>query len=85
MKANNISSKILDNLWPLLKGLGAEAKLELASRLIDSLKSPDPTPNQEEDWRSLYGAWKDEEESAEEMIQRIRESRLSNRQLESFD
>jgi len=46
-----------------------------------------PTPEKEEndDWLTLYGAWIEEEETAEELIDLIRTSRVSTRQIESLD
>lgn len=84
----NFNPKILEAYWLLLRDLSEDARLELASRLINSLKpsstldKKEPKPNILE---SLYGAWSDEKETAEEMIERIQKSRSSNREIESFD
>ena len=83
MKIANFNNKVLESWWALLRHLSVEVRLELASRLINSLKTPEPADNKE--WKKLYGAWADEKESAEEMITRIRESRFVSRQIESFD
>ena len=84
----NFNSKTLEAYWLLLKNLSEDAKLELASRLINSLK-PKKNPEKKESKNGilerLYGAWDDEEESAEEMVERIQKSRFSNREIESFD
>ena len=75
----------------LLKDLNADARLELASRLLNSLKRGTPEPNSEKlESKSsildrLYGAWDSEKETAEEMIARIQQARLSNREIEPFD
>ena len=73
MKIANFNNKILDSWWALLRHLKAEVRLELASRLIDSLKPQEPVEEKEPNgWKSLYGAWSDEEESAEDLISIIR-------------
>ncbi len=82
----NFNNKILETWWALLRHLSVEVRLELASRLINSLKTPDPEEKKEKkDWKKLYGAWADDKESAEELITLIRDSRFVNRQIESFD
>lgn len=75
----------VEKWWALLKDLSSEAKIELASRLIDSLKSPYDPEKSNDDLKKLYGAWVDEEESAEELIEFLRNSRSTNRKIESFD
>lgn len=37
----NFNHKLIESWWALLRHLSAEMKLELASRLINSLKTPD--------------------------------------------
>ena len=77
----------VESWWSLLKYLNNDIKLELAGRLIESLKST-PSPMKEEnddDWLKLYGAWSDEEETAEELINLIRTNRVSTRQIEPLD
>ena len=86
MKIADINNKILESWWALLSRMSAENRLELASRLINSLKVSEPEERAENDeWKKLYGAWADDEQSAEELIQVIRESRAVNRKIESFD
>lgn len=85
MEAVNFNKDALEKWWALLKNLNHETKIELASRLIDSLKSPNKPEEEKEDLRTLYGAWADENESAEELIEFLRKSRSTNRQIESFD
>ena len=83
MKITNFNNKVLESWWALLRHLSVEVRLELASRLINSLKTSEPVNGK--GWKQLYGAWSDEKESAEEMIALIRESRFVDRQIESFD
>ena len=83
MKIADINNELLESWWALLRHMSAESRLELASRLINSLKTEEPKEN--EGWKSLYGAWADDGESAEGLIELIRESRFVNRKIESFD
>lgn len=86
MKIVGFNNKVLETWWSLLRRLSAEMRLELASRLINSLKKPEPVEKKDKnEWKKLYGAWADDKESAEELIALIRNSRFSNRQIESFD
>lgn len=84
MKIADINNKLLESWWALLRCLSAETRLELASRLINSLKAPG-NGKENKEWKKLYGAWADDKESAEDMIRLIRESRFVNRKIESFD
>jgi len=86
MKVYNFNNKILESWWALLNNLSNEIKLELASRLIDSLKKETPKkPTVNNEWRSLFGAWKEDEMPTEELINLIRDSRISNHSIESLD
>ncbi len=73
----NFNNKVLESWWSTLRHLSAEARLELASRLINSLKPSKPSGEEPEDWKKLYGAWSDDEISAEELIADIRANRGS--------
>ena len=84
MKIVDLNNEGLESWWALLRHLSASSKLELASRLIDSLKEQEPVDKKKE-WKDLFGAWADEKESAEELIRMIRGSRFVNREIESFD
>lgn len=84
----NFNPKTLEAYWLLLRDLSEDARLELASRLINSLKpaqKADKKAPKNSGLESLYGAWNDEAESAEEMIERNQKSSASNREIESFD
>lgn len=81
----NFNNKVLESWWAILRHLNAEVRLELASRLINSLKPQGPVEEERSGWKELYGAWSDENESAEELISIIRDSRFINRQIEPFD
>jgi len=78
MEAKNL---IADNYFGLIKNLSIDVKLELISRITDSLKNLSAQKN--DSWKNLYGAF-DSEQSADEMIKDIKESRNTNRQIESL-
>ncbi len=75
----------IESWWSMLRHLNNDIKLELASRLIDSIKKPMPPVKKNDDWKKLAGAWNDMEKSTEEVVDFIRSSRFTNRQIESFD
>ncbi|MEL6671343.1 MAG: hypothetical protein AAFR61_04100 [Bacteroidota bacterium] len=77
-KAN---SNILNTYWGLLKGLNNSWKEELILRLKASLmRERDQGENL---MKAAFGAW-ESEESADEMISLVRESRSNYRDIESF-
>ena len=65
----------------VLSNLSADSKLDLISRLSQSLKEmqPQPVPS----LAALFGAYQSEE-TAEEIINTIRKSRVSNRDIEAL-
>ncbi len=76
--AKNIS--IADYYFDLLRNLSRDNKLDLISKLSQSLKNDkEAAPSLD----SLFGAYKSDE-SAEEIIETIRASRISNRNTESL-
>ncbi len=70
-----------DYYFGVLSNLSADSKLDLISRLSQSLKEaqPQPVPS----LAALFGAYHSEE-TAEEIIAAIRNSRVSNRDIESL-
>jgi hypothetical protein len=78
MEARNI---IVDNLFGLIKNLSADVKLKLISRISDSLTDTSGVKN--DSWKELFGAY-DSEQTAEEIIDDLRESRFTNREIESL-
>ncbi len=78
MKTGNIN--IADNFWGMIKGLSVDVRLELISRLSNSLKS-EKVIDESDSWKSLFGAF-ESEQSADEIIEDIRKSRYSNREIE---
>jgi len=81
MKAADLKFNLIDSYLELLKNLSPASKLELISRLSDSLKgSKKPTNNSIGD---LYGAFVSKE-SADEIITFLKDSRQFNRKIEGF-
>ncbi len=75
MNASSQNINIADYYFGFLKNLNANSKLDLIAKLSQSLKK-------EEDFadtslQSLFGAY-ESEETADEMIKEIRNSRVSN-------
>jgi hypothetical protein len=62
-----------------LENLNADSKLDLISKLSQSLKKDETS--QEPSLQSLFGAYKSDE-TAEEIIAEIRASRIFNRNIE---
>lgn len=80
MIAPNMNIPNMDTYWSILKNLSSDMKLELISRLSKSLLSKDQFID--DNWASQFaGEWKDSR-SAESIIEDIRNSRTSNREIE---
>ncbi|HRO43841.1 MAG TPA: hypothetical protein PL009_13475 [Flavipsychrobacter sp.] len=80
----NLSSphiSIADYYFGFLKNLNADSKLDLISKLSQSLKKSDDTP--EVSLQSLFGAYQSEE-TADEIIEQLRASRVFNRNRETL-
>lgn len=71
----------MDTYWSILKNLSSDMKLELISRLSKSLLSKDQSIDDNWAIRQFAGEWKDSR-SAESIIEDIRNSRTSNREIE---
>lgn len=80
METNRID--IAENIFRMVKNLSADVKLELISKISDSLKETKKEVK-DDSWKKLFGAW-ESEESAEELIEEIRASRHTNRQIEDL-
>ena len=76
-KAEN---KILNSYWGLLSNLNTKLKLDLIEKLTQSIKSDHSKKSK---IKSAFGAWKSDE-TAEELIEKIRSSRYTNRQIEKL-
>jgi len=62
MEARNL---IVDNYFGMIKNLSPDVKLELISRISDSLREPFSQEN--DSWKKLFGAY-DSKQTAEEII-----------------
>ena len=81
MNTNGINYKLIDGYISLLKNMSTPNKLELISKLKSSTKSD--IKHKTDDFYKSFGGW-DENESAEELINAINESRTFSRSLEEF-
>lgn len=80
MKATT-NNHILDNYLAFLDTLSPGVKLDIISRLTQSLKSQ--VKQKENLFDTSFGAWAGNE-SAEEIVKGIRDSRTFNRQIEDL-
>lgn len=81
MKADEINTTIVDGYVGLLDNLSTNNKLDLISKLTTSVKTD--LANKKSLFKKAFGAF-DSKKTAEEIINEIRNSRLSTRQIESF-
>ena len=80
METNRID--LAENMFQMVKNLSADVKLELISKITDSLKGTKKEAK-DDSWKKLYGAW-ESGESAEEIIEGIRSDRYANREIEDL-
>lgn len=73
---NNINS-----YYNLLSNLNDNSKIELIAQLSKSIL--EQKKDKKKSLEKLFGAWKSNE-SAEEIIDKLRKSRVTNRKTESF-
>lgn len=78
MGAKNL---LADNYFEILKNLSMDIKLELISRISDSIRKP--KYHEDDSWKKLFGAYQSEQ-TAEEIIDEIRNSRFTNREIENL-
>jgi hypothetical protein len=81
MKATDANTKLLNSYVGLLQNLSTDNKLELISKLSQSIKST--SKKKKSSFYQAYGAW-DQDETADELVQKIRGSRNFNRNIEKF-
>jgi len=81
MSTTEINTTIVDGYVELLDNLSTSNKLDLISKLTDSVKTD--LTNKKSSFKKAFGAF-DSKKSAEEIIDEIRNSRVSTRQIESF-
>lgn len=78
----NIDKNLINIYLQMTENLGKDSKLELISGLIDSMKKTEE--KSERSLLKLFGTL-NTNETAEELIERIRSSRSFSRKIESFD
>jgi hypothetical protein len=81
MNAAEKNTTIVDGFIGLLENLNTNIKLDLISKLSASVKSD--LTNKKSAFKKAFGAF-DTQKSAHEIIEEIRNSRISNRKIESF-
>jgi hypothetical protein len=81
MKTVDINTTIIDGYIRLLDNLSPSNKLDLISKLTDSVKSD--IAEKKKTFYKAFGAW-DSKQSAEQIIKQIRSSRTFNRQIEGL-
>ena len=81
MKIVEINTTIVDGYVELLDNLSTNNKLDLISKLTTSVKTD--LTNKKSSFKKAFGAFVSKK-SAEKIIEEIRSSRVSTRQIESF-
>ena len=81
MKTAEIDNTIVDGYIGLLDNLSPTNKLDLISKLTTSVKTD--LSNRKSSFKKAFGAF-DSKQSAEEIIEEIRNSRVFTRQIEPF-
>jgi len=80
MKTDEVN--IADNFFGMLKNLSTDVKLELISKISESMKGA-KVEAEDNSWKKLYGAF-ESKQSAEEIIESIHSSRNTNRDIEEL-
>lgn len=85
MKAANLKFNLIDSYLGLLENLSPDNKLELISKLSDSLKSSKKSGRESSDKSldHLSGAFIFDK-SSDDLIRELKESRNFNRKIEEF-
>lgn len=73
---------IASDIFELVKNQSTDVKLDLISKISNSLKSIEKSKT-ENSWKELFGAW-ESTESAEEIIEDLRSSRKTDRNIEEL-
>lgn len=81
MKTAEINNTIVDGYIRLLDNLSPTNKLDLISRLTASVKID--LTDKKSSFKKAFGAF-DSKQSAEDIIEEIRNSRVFTREIESF-
>lgn len=81
MKKADINTKLIDSYISLLKNMSAQNKLDLISKLTNTVKTD--LEQEKTDFYEAFGGW-DKNESADDLIETIKGSRTFNRTIEEF-
>lgn len=81
MNTADINTKLIDSYMSMLKNMSAQNKLELISKLSNTVKTD--LEQEKTDFYKAFGGW-DKNESAEDLIETIKGSRTFNRTIEEF-
>jgi hypothetical protein len=81
MKASNLNFNLIKTYFDLLKNLSSDSKLELISKLLNSMKNP--KDSKKGSLKPLYGAFISKQ-SADDLISEIKQSRNFNRKAEEL-
>ena len=80
---NTSNINIADNFFGMIKNQSIETRLDLISRISESLKNPSKHIDSSNSWKLLFGSF-DSKQSAEEMITDIRNVRNTNKKIEDL-
>lgn len=81
MRTSEINTTIIDGYVELLDNLSTSNKLDLISKLTTSIKTD--LTNKKSSFKKAFGAF-ESKKTAEEIIDEIRSSRVSTREIESL-
>ncbi|REL23923.1 hypothetical protein DYD21_20725 [Rhodohalobacter sp. SW132] len=81
MNTADLNTKLIDSYMSLLKNMSAQNKLDLISKLSNTVKTD--LEQEKTDFYKAFGGW-DKNESAEDLIETIKGSRTFNRTIEEF-
>jgi hypothetical protein len=81
MNTADLNARIIESYISLLKNMSAQNKLDLISRLTNTIKTELDQKNT--DFYKAFGGW-DKSDSAEELIEAIKSSRTFNKSIEEF-
>lgn len=81
MNTADINTKLINSYLSLLKNMSVQNKLDLISKLTNTVKTD--IAQEKTEFYKAFGGW-DKNESAEELIETIKESRTLNRTIEEF-
>lgn len=81
MKAIDINTTLIEGYLRLLDNLSLNNKLDLISKLTLSVKAD--AADKKKSFYKAFGAW-ESKQTADEIIKDIRDSRIFNRQIETF-